>query len=56
MVPKNKLTKTSKKISVDPPKGYHWMLEGGRYFLMEGSYKPHTKAVEKAEFKLVSHG
>ena len=31
----------SKKVSVDPPKGYHWMEEGGRYFLMKGDYKPH---------------
>ena len=23
----------SKKVKVDPPKGYHWMEEGGRYFL-----------------------
>lgn len=44
------------KVSVDPPKGYHWMMEGGRYYLMKGDYKPHTGAVAKAQFKLVTHG
>jgi len=46
----------SKKVKVDPPKGYHWMEEGGRYFLMEGNYKPHPGAVERASFKTVTHG
>ena len=46
----------SKKVTVDPPKGYHWMEEGGRYFLMKGDYKPHPGAVEKASFKTVTHG
>jgi len=50
-----KLKVTSKKIEVAPPKGYHWMEEGGRYFLMEGSYAPHPKSVEKAMFKLSNH-
>jgi hypothetical protein len=45
-----------KKVSVDPPKGYHWMEERGRYFLMKGDYKPHAGAVAKAQFKLVTHG
>lgn len=44
------------KISVDPPKGYHWMVDGGRYYLMKGDYKPHKGAVAKAQFKLASHG
>lgn len=44
-----------KKISVDPPKGYHWMEERGRYFLMEGDYKPHPGAVAKAQFKTITH-
>lgn len=44
-----------KKVSVDPPKGYHWMEERGRYFLMKGDYKPHEGAVAKAKFKQVSH-
>lgn len=53
---KQKLKIGKKKISVDPPKGYHWMFEGGRYYLMEGDYKPHPGAVEKADFKTASHG
>ena len=44
-----------KKVSVDPPKGYHWMEERGRYHLMKGEYKPHAGAVAKASFKLVTH-
>jgi hypothetical protein len=44
-----------KKISVDPPKGYHWMEERGRYYLMPGEYKPHPGAVAKAQFKIASH-
>lgn len=58
-VRKNKggnLSVSSKKMTVPPPSGYHWMMDKGRYFLMKGDYKPHPKAVEKAEFKLVSHG
>ncbi len=51
----SKLKVLNKKVSVNPPKGYHWMEESGRYFLMEGDYKPHAKAVEKAMFKLASH-
>ena len=51
-----KLTISNKKISVDPPKGYHWMEEQGRYYLMEGDYKPHPGELAKAKFKLSSHG
>jgi len=51
-----KLKPQSEKVAVDPPKGYHWMEDRGRYFLMKGEYKPHPKAVEEAKFKLVSHG
>lgn len=50
-----KLKPLSKKVSVDPPKGYHWMQDGGRFYLMEGDYKPHPGAIEKASFKLVTH-
>jgi len=50
-----KLKISQKTVSVDPPKGYHWMEEGGRYFLMKGDYKPHDKAVAKAKFKLANH-
>ena len=35
-----KLNILKKKISVDPPKGFHWMEEAGRYYLMAGDYKP----------------
>jgi len=51
---KKKLTISNKKVSVDPPKGYHWMEEKGRYYLMKGDYAPHPGAVEKAQFKLSS--
>ena len=50
-----KLKPLSKKVSVEPPKGYHWMEEGGRYYLMAGDYKPHPGAVAKASFKTVTH-
>jgi len=52
---KKKLTISNKKVSVDPPKGYHWMEEKGRYYLMKGGYAPHPGAVEKAQFKTSSH-
>ena len=51
-----KLKISQKTVSVDPPAGYHWMEERGRYFLMKGDYKPHSGAVAKAKFKTVSHG
>jgi len=51
-----KLKVSQKTVSVDPPKGYHWMEEGGRYFLMKGDYKPHPGAVAKAKFKTANHG
>jgi len=50
-----KLNILKKKISVDPPKGFHWMEEAGRYYLMAGDYKPHPGAVEKAMFKQADH-
>tara|TARA_R110000796_G_scaffold12963_3_gene42361 strand:- start:17127 stop:17318 length:192 start_codon:yes stop_codon:yes gene_type:complete len=50
-----KLNVSNKKIEVAPPKGYHWMEDRGRYFLMKGEYKPHDGAVEKAMFKTSSH-
>jgi len=52
---KVKLEFLKDKKSVEAPKGFHWMLDGGRYYLMKGDYKPHTGAVAKAEFKLVNH-
>jgi len=51
-----KLKISQKTETVDPPAGYHWMEENGRYFLMKGEYAPHPGAVKKAKFKLVSHG
>lgn len=53
---RKKLKVSSKKMSVPPPEGYHWMEEQGRYYLMKGDYKPHPGAVKEAEFKLVTHG
>jgi hypothetical protein len=50
-----KLKISNKKVNVDPPSGYHWMEESGRYYLMKGDYKPHAGAVPKAKFKLVDH-
>ena len=50
-----KLKVSSKTVSVDPPSGYHWMQEGGNYFLMKGDYKPHAGAVSKASFKVANH-
>jgi len=43
------------KKSVEAPKGFHWMLDGGRYYLMKGDYAAHPGAVAKADFKLVNH-
>ena len=50
-----KFSITNKTMSIDPPKGYHWMEESGRYYLMKGDYKPHPGSVARAEFKLVNH-
>ena len=51
-----KLKISQKSMEVAAPKGFHWMQENGRYFLMKGDYKPHPNAVKQAKFKLVSHG
>ena len=53
---RKKLKVLSKKMSVPPPAGYHWMEEQGRYYLMKGDYKPHPGAVKEASFKVASHG
>tara|TARA_A100001201_G_scaffold1761_1_gene4464 strand:+ start:900 stop:1091 length:192 start_codon:yes stop_codon:yes gene_type:complete len=50
-----KFTVTNKTMSIDPPKGYHWMEESGRYYLMKGDYKPHPGAIPKAKFKMADH-
>ena len=52
---KPKLKISNKKVSVNPPKGYHWMEEQGRYYLMKGDYAPHPGAVNTALFKTVNH-
>ena len=48
-----KAKKSAEKIMVKAPSGYHWMMEGGRYFLMkhEGEFKPHKGASLEAGFK-----
>jgi len=53
---RGKLSISNKSVSVDPPKGFHWMEEAGRYYLMEGMYEPHPGSVKKAKFKTASHG
>ena len=50
-----KLSISNKKVSVDPPKGFHWMEEQGRYYLMKGDYKPHPGAVRQAKVKQANH-
>ena len=49
-----KANKKSNKVMVDAPEGYHWMLEKGRYFLMEheGKFVPHTGASLEAAFRV----
>ena len=39
---------------VDAPKGYHWMSESGRYYLMphEGKFVPHKGASLEMPFKV----
>lgn len=39
-------------MEVNPPKGFHWMMQDGQYFLMEGDQK-HEGAMEKAVFPVV---
>ena len=50
-----KAVKKNNKVEVAPPKGYHWMEERGRYYLMSGDYGSHPGAVEKAMFKTTTH-
>jgi len=50
-----KLTILNKSVMVDPPKGFHWMEEQGRYYLMKGDYKPHPGALKQAKFKQANH-
>ncbi len=51
-----KLKVSSATKSVPAPGGFHWMEQGGRYFLMKGDYVPHPGAVKEAKFKIASHG
>lgn len=45
-----------KKVKVAAPEGYHWMNQGGRYFLMphKGEFVPHEGASLEADFKVKS--
>ena len=48
-----------KKIKVDAPKGYHWMTEKGRHYLMphKGEFVPHNGASLTASFSVkAKHG
>lgn len=51
-----KLKISTSTKSVPAPGGFHWMEQGGRYFLMKGDYAPHPGAVKEAKFKIASHG
>lgn len=43
-----------KQVMVEAPSGYHWMSEGGRYYLMphKGKFVPHKGAALKMPFKV----
>lgn len=43
-----------KQVMVKAPSGYHWMSEGGRYYLMphEGKFVPHKNAALEMPFKV----
>ena len=47
-------TKKTGKVKVDAPKGYHWMTERVRYFLMahEGEFTAHKGASLSVDFKV----
>jgi len=51
----SKLSISNKSVMVDAPRGFHWMEENGKYYLMKGNYKPHPGAVKQAKFKQVNH-
>jgi hypothetical protein len=44
------------KVKVDAPKGYHWMTERGRYYLMphDGDFVPHEGASLSVDFRVKS--
>lgn len=41
-----KLKKSNKSVKVPAPKGYHWMTEGGRHFLMRETTN-HIKVLQQ---------
>lgn len=45
---------SKKKVMVEAPSGYHWMSEGGRYYLMphKGKFVSHKGASLKMPFKV----
>ena len=51
------LKKLNKTVKMEAPKGYHWMLEKGRYFLMahEGKFVPHEGGSLEASFRIKSN-
>lgn len=53
---RTKLKVFKEKKSVEAPKGFHWMEERGRYYLMKGDYGEHPGAVKEAMFNLAHHG
>jgi hypothetical protein len=51
-----KAKKSPSKIMVDAPEGYHWMNQGGRFYLMkhDREFKPHKGASLKMPFKVIT--
>lgn len=49
-----KVKHSSDKVMVPSPDGYHWMTEGGRYYLMkhDGEYKAHDGSALELPFKV----
>ena len=49
-----KAKKKEIKKMVKAPEGYHWMTEGGRYYLMphKGDFKPHKNAALEMPFRI----
>jgi hypothetical protein len=49
-----KAKKRPVKVMVKSPEGYHWMSEGGRYYLMphKGEFKPHKGAALEMPFRI----
>lgn len=49
-----KIKRKDDKVLVKAPSGYHWMSEGGRYYLMshDGDFKAHEGASLEMPFKV----